>query len=179
MAETIIPARRAGREPVPEIGKYADINHSLQSCWEAFRELVPQKPSGSLVIALTQDSMRRMWTDHLVRWAYYYDPARLEGISQRLMRGRRLTRPQLEYLRNLKNFGDDLRTFFQFFAVNHHVPKPIQSLVKMVGQLRDQVRLGELSRPAGRRANCSNSCPGLARSVGRRFGLIRWREGLS
>jgi hypothetical protein len=50
----------------------------------------------------------------------------------------------LEFLKALKNTGDDLRNFFQLFSAAHEVPTNIQSLVKIVGQIRDQVRLGEL-----------------------------------
>src|SRR4051812_1544182 len=95
--------------------------------------------------------MQLMWTEHLARWCYYYDPATLERISRRLMRERRLTPSQREYLRNLKNIGDDLRNFFQLFAVTHRVPRLIQQLVKLVGQIRDDVRLDEF-QTAGKRA---------------------------
>lgn len=90
--------------------------------------------------------MTGMWLEHLTRWCYYFEPAMLEVICKRLIQGQRPTARHMEYLKALKNTGDDLRNFFQLFSVAHEVPTLIQSLVKLVGQVRDQVRLGELQR---------------------------------
>jgi hypothetical protein len=90
--------------------------------------------------------MHQIWTEHLTRWCYFFDPVMLEEVSGRLMRHRRLSQRHLDYLRELKNVGDDLRNFFQLFAVTHRVPRRVQRLVKLIGQLRDQVRLGEFRR---------------------------------
>jgi hypothetical protein len=51
-------------------------------------------------------------------------------------------------LKNIFKFGNRscLRNFFLMFSVTHQVPSLIQSLVKMIGQIRDQVRLGQLRR---------------------------------
>jgi len=130
----------------PESRKPADLQRSIKACWRSAREAVPRTTAAPFVIAITDDSLRRLWTEHVARWCYYYEPARLEEISERLLRGRSLTRLQLEYLKDLKNLGDDLRNFFLLFSVVHQVPPRIQSLVKMVGQIRDQVRLVELFR---------------------------------
>jgi len=66
------------------------------------------------------------------------------SVCKTLIQGLRPTNGQMEYLKTLKNTGDNLRNFFQLFSVAHEVPTIIQSLVKIVGQIRDQVRLGEL-----------------------------------
>lgn len=87
-----------------------------------------------------------LWLEHVARWCYYYEPGKLEAISERLILGRGVTKVQLEYLKDLKNLGDDLRNFFLLFSVVHQVPIRIQSLVKMVGQIRDQVRLNAVER---------------------------------
>jgi hypothetical protein len=90
--------------------------------------------------------MHRIWMEHLARWSFYYEPVFMEAISESLTTGRELTPEQMEYLKHLKNTGDDLRNFFLLFSADHQVPRLIQSLVKMVGQIRDQARLGELQR---------------------------------
>ena len=51
--------------------------------------------------------------------SYYYDPVFLEAISESLTTGRELTPEQMEYLKHLKNTGDDLRNFFLLFSTDH------------------------------------------------------------
>ena len=121
----------------------ADLTQALQARWKACRVLAPEHPAGLVVITLTEESLHSMWLARVGGWCYYYDPALLRAISRTLIRGRSLSDPQIEYLKHLKNLGDDLRDFFLLFSVSHRVPQLIQSLVKMVGQLRDQVRLSE------------------------------------
>ena len=141
-------ARRTRRpqRAVSALAGSPDLNRSLKACWQAFRGAILKAPVGPLVVTLTGDSMRRIWMEHLARWSYYYDPVFLEAISERLTTGRELTPEQMEYLKHLKNTGDDLRNFFLLFSTDHRVPRLMKSLVKMVGQIRDQVRLGELQR---------------------------------
>lgn len=119
----------------PESPKPADLRRSIKACWRSGREVIHETASAPLVIVITDDSLRRLWTEHVARWCYYYDPARLEEISERLIRGRSLTSVQLEYLKDLKNLGDDLRYFFLLFSAVHQVSPLIQSLVKMAGQI--------------------------------------------
>jgi hypothetical protein len=98
------------------------------------------------VIILSEQAMTGMWLEHMTHWAFCFEPATLEGICERLIEGQEPTREQMEYIKHLKNTGDDLRNFFKLFSVAHEVPTIIQSLVKIVGQVRDQVRKGELQR---------------------------------
>jgi hypothetical protein len=139
-----------GRKPLRsrKPKEYPRLNRSLEACWADFSRIISNAPRSPASLVLTANSMQQMWVEHLIRWSYYYDPSVLERIGRILGRERRITPEQLEYLRQLKNMGDDLRHFFQLFSVSHRVPKPIQALVKMVGQIRDQVRLNEGKRAA-------------------------------
>jgi len=127
----------------------AAIEKAIRTCWDGicgnkFRRLTPATSCTTPVIALNEQAMAGMWMEHLARWCYYFEPTLLEGICERLIQGWGPTKGQMEYLKTLKNTGDDLRNFFRLFSVAHEVPNIIQSLVKSVGQIRDQVRLGEM-----------------------------------
>lgn len=137
---------RLPRVALKQVRDHDRLNHSLQECWERQRKSLVGKTVLPAAIVLTDDSLRQMWVEHLARWSYYFDPALLETIGQTLCNGKKLDAEAEEYLKQLKNTGDDLRNFFQLFAVAHDIPKPVQCLVKIVGQLRDQVRLQEFQR---------------------------------
>jgi hypothetical protein len=140
------PALAQGQRPsARRFKEYPLLNQALDACWEAGAPIV-KIPVPAVVIVLTADSLQQMWLEHLIRWSYYYEPLHLEKIARALQAGQRITPPEQEYLKDLKNVGDDLRGIFQLFSVGHQIPKPIQALVKMVGQLRDQVRLEETAR---------------------------------
>ena len=79
------------------------------------------KPSTAPVITLSEQAMAGIWMEHLARWCYYFEPAMLEDF-QRLIHGRGPTPGQMEYLKTLKNTGDDLRNFFRLF-----IPSPMRS----------------------------------------------------
>ncbi len=140
-----------GGQPEPFGGELAAIDEAIRTCWDRTyghksRGLAPTSFSTAPVITLSEQAMAGMWMEHLARWSYYFEPEMLEGLCKRLIQGLRPTKGQMEYLTTLKNTGDNLRNFFQLFSVVHQVPTVIQSLVKIVGQVRDQVRLGELQR---------------------------------
>lgn len=127
----------------------AAIDEAIRTCWDRAcahksRGLAPATSATALVVTLSEQALVGMWMEHLARWSYYFEPEMLEGVCKRLIQGLRPTKGQMEYLTTLKNTGDDLRNFFRLFSVVHKVPTVIQSLVKIVGQVRDQVRLGEL-----------------------------------
>jgi hypothetical protein len=143
-------ARKASvsRRP-PARGKLAEhpaLDRALQEGWERWRKDCARQPIRPVVIRLNKLALQRMWIERLVRWSYSYEPVMLEMIAADLAARNPLTDEQLEYLKDLKNRGDDLRGFFQLFSVAHEIPRAIQALVKMVGQIRDQVRLGEIRR---------------------------------
>lgn len=140
-----------GAQSEPFGGELTAIEEAIRTCWDGAcghksRRLAPATFSTALVITLSKQAMAGMWMEHLARWSYYFEPEMLEGACNRLIQGLRPTKGQMEYLTTLKNTGDDLRNFFRLFSVVHQVPAVIQSLVKIVGQVRDQVRLDELER---------------------------------
>lgn len=121
----------------------------MRACWggtrgRSSRGVAAPLSSAPVVITLGEQAMAGMWMEYLTHWAFCFEPATLEGVCASLIKGRGPTSEQMEYLKHLKNTGDDLRNFFKLFSVTHAVPATIQSLVKIVGQVRDQVRLGEL-----------------------------------
>lgn len=134
--------------PSPHGGveEHPKLNRALQACWDSAGVPAFKRPCPSVTIALSEEALQQMWIERLTGWSYYLEPVLLERIALALHKGKGITPEQQEYLKDLKNLGDDLRNFFQLFSVAHQIPKPIQSLVKVVGQVRDQVRLGEIQR---------------------------------
>lgn len=130
----------------PKLREYPELNRALAACWEESRGAIPKKAPARVVLVLSEESMQTMWIERLVRWCYYFQPAMLASIGRALIKERKIMSRQKEYLRELKNTGDDLRNFFTLFSVAHQIPLAVQMLVKIVGQLRDQVRLGEFKR---------------------------------
>jgi hypothetical protein len=95
-------AGTAPRRTLPVGESQGRIDRLIQRSWESFRKGRPAAPGRSIVITLDEAAMHQIWTEHLARWCYYYEPVLLEGISGKLKRGRGLKQPQLEYLSNLK-----------------------------------------------------------------------------
>lgn len=141
--KTPVARRRPARKKLAE---QPALDRALADVWQRWRAACLEQPSESLAIRINRQALQRMWIDRLAGWSYAYEPVLLEQIAGALARRRPLTGEQLEYLKDLKNRGDDLRGFFQLFSVAHEIPRAIQALVKCVGQIRDQVRLGQTER---------------------------------
>jgi hypothetical protein len=139
---------RLGRKKwtLAHLDEHQALNRAFAKCWEDLRALLSASPPAPVNLVLTEDRVQDLWLEHLARWSYHYEPIRVTKIAKALIKRKAVTPAEKEYLRHLKNAGDDLRAFCRLFSVRHKIPKPIQSLVKKVGQMRDCARLGPTKR---------------------------------
>jgi hypothetical protein len=126
--------------------EHQKLNRGFTKHWQELQILLSASPPAPISLVLTEQAVQDLWLEHLARWSYYYEPIRVARIANALVKRKSVTPAEEEYLKHLKNAGDDLRTFCRLFSVLHETPRPIQLLVKKVGQIRDCVRLGRTKR---------------------------------